>query len=181
MEEIHFRTPGKENTEMVLRIAKEYAEKNNIRNIIIASTTGYTANRAAEILSEFKLVIITHSTGFSEPNHQEFPKDLEDKLESEGIQVLTTAHALGGINQLLENSLGEIIKRTLRIFCQGVKVAVEISTMAVDAGLIRNDEDCLTVTGTGNGADTLLLIQPASSSHLFDLKVKKILAKPIHF
>jgi hypothetical protein len=181
MEEFYFKTAGKEHTEIVLRIAKEYAEKNDVQNIVIASTTGYTASRAAEILSKFKLVVVTHSAGFLEENQQEFPEDLRTKLESQGVQVLTTAHALGGINQLVENSLGQIVKSTLRIFCQGVKVAAEISIMAVDSGLIRTDEDCLTISGTGKGADTLILIRPANSSNLFNLKVKKILAKPIDF
>jgi len=67
----------------------------------------------------------------------------------------------------------------LMMFCEGFKVAVEIAAMAADAGLVRTDEDIISIAGTGKGADTALVIRPAISKRLFDLRVKKILAKPI--
>ena len=82
----YFKTPGKENTEKVLEIAKKYTEENNIQSIVVASTTGSTAKRAAEMFSDRNLVIVTHSTGFSKPNHQEFPEGLKVELESKGVK-----------------------------------------------------------------------------------------------
>ena len=93
---------------------------------------------------------------------------------------MTTAHAFDGVNRLADaGSVGQIIRDTLRMFCEGVKVCVEIAAMAADAGLVRTDEDLISVGGTGRGADTVLVIRPSNSRKLFDTKVRKVLAKPI--
>ena len=77
----------------------------------------------------------------------------------------------------MAGSIGGIVTKTLRMFCEGFKVAVEIAAMAADAGLVRIDEDIVSIAGTGKGADTALVMSPAISRRLFDMKVKKILAK----
>ncbi|HQM74208.1 MAG TPA: hypothetical protein PLL62_03085, partial [Candidatus Saccharicenans sp.] len=74
--------------------------------------------------------------------------------------------------------LDEIIAYTLRCFGQGLKVAVEISLMAADAGLIRSGEPCLSLGGTERGVDTAVLLSPVNSQNFFDLKIMEILAKP---
>lgn len=177
MEVAYFEFPGKENTEEALKIAKDYAEKNKINNIIVASTTGYTAQKAAEIFSNKNLIVVTHVTGFQEADEQQFPSELRKRLEENGIHVITTAHAFGGVNKLV-HGFGEIIANTLRMFSEGVKVAVEIAAMAADAGLVSTREDAIAIAGTGRGADTVLLLRPANSKRLFELKIKRILAKP---
>jgi hypothetical protein len=72
----------------------------------------------------------------------------------------------------------EIIAQTLGVFGQGTKVACEIALMAADAGLIRTDEEVISIGGTGSGADTALVIKPAHTHDFFELKVKEILCKP---
>jgi len=176
----YFEKPGSENTDATLQIAKNYAEKEGIKRIVVASTTGYTAQKAAEVFQGYSLVVVTHVTGFREPNKQQFPQDLREKLEAKGVKVLTTAHAFDGVNKLADaGSIGQIIRDTLRMFCQGIKVAVEIAAMAADAGLVRTDEDVVSIAGTGRGADTAIVIKPAVSRKLFDTRIRKILAKPI--
>lgn len=179
MEVTYFDSYDLENTDKVLRIAKKYAKQNEINTFVIASTTGYTAERAVKILGRKNIIIVTHVGGFQLPNRQQFPEELRNKLEKKGIKVLTTAHALGGINKLKDDSIGETIANTLRIFSEGVKVCVEVSAMAADAGLVRTDEDIIAIAGTGRGADTSLVIRPSYSRNLFDLKVNRILAKPL--
>jgi len=177
----YFDSPSAKHTEKSLEIARDYAQKNGINSIVIASTTGFTAEKAIEIFKDTKMniIIVTHVTGFLKPDHQQFPEKLRDRLESNGIKVLTTAHGFGGINRIVESSPGKIIANTLRMFCQGVKVAVEIAVMVADTGMVKTNEDVVSVAGTGRGADTVLVISPANSRNLFDLKIKKILAKPL--
>jgi len=50
--------------------------------------------------------------------------------------------------------------------------------MAADGNLIPVDRDVVAVAGTDGGADTALILQPAYSSTLFDLRVKEIICKP---
>lgn len=175
----YFKGGGKQHTDAALKIAKEYADKHKIKSVVVASTTGFTASKAAQVFKGKNLIIVTHVHGMRNPDTIEFPQELREKLESEGVKVITATHAMGGVNYLAERSIGNIIADTLRMFCQGMKVAVEIAAEAADAGLVRTDEEIISVAGTGRGADTVLVIQPENSMRLFDMDVKKILAMPI--
>jgi len=62
-----------------------------------------------------------------------------------------------------------------------MKVCVEIVLMATDAGLTSIDKDVIAIAGTGRGADTAVLVRPASTSDFFNLKIKEIIAKPREF
>jgi len=53
--------------------------------------------------------------------------------------------------------------------------------MAADAGLVRTDEDIISMGGTARGIDAALVLQPANSSSIFDLKVKEVICKPAAF
>ena len=52
--------------------------------------------------------------------------------------------------------------------------------MAADAGLVRTDENVISVGGTSRGSDTALVLTPVTSQNFFDLRIKEILCKP-HF
>jgi hypothetical protein len=72
----------------------------------------------------------------------------------------------------------EIIAHTLRILSQGVKVCCEISCMAADAGLIRTDEECIAIGGSGGGADTAVVLKPSNTHRFFETKIHEIICKP---
>jgi len=57
-------------------------------------------------------------------------------------------------------------------------VAVEVVLMAADAGLIPTDKEVIAIAGTGEGADTAIVVKPAYPRKFFDLRIKEILAKP---
>jgi hypothetical protein len=180
---VYFTEPGQENTEAVFVIVRQRAEELGIKKVLVASTSGGTAVRAAETLPGLIIIAVTHSTGFRESNVQEFTNDNRRLLEEKGGTVLTTAHAFAGISRAVRNkfdtyAIGEIIGATLRTFGDGMKVACEITLMATDSGLVRTDEDIITIGGTAHGADTALVLKPVNTDHFFDLKVKEILCKP---
>ncbi len=180
----YFKKPGPTNTRAVLEAVSKRAGELAIKNILVATNSGRTAFETREVLGPgHKIIAVTHVTGFQKPNHQELSKDIRKELESKGIAVLTCQHAFGGIGRAIRNKLStfqvdEIIAFTLRTFGQGTKVAVELALMATDAGLVRTDEDVISIGGSGKGADTALVLQPANSFHFFDLKVKEIICKP---
>jgi hypothetical protein len=60
-------------------------------------------------------------------------------------------------------------------------VAIEVSLMAADAGLISILEPCISIGGSSWGADTALLLRPANAQTFFDLRVLEVLAKPRSF
>ncbi len=180
---LYFERPGKEHTEEVLREVKKRAEELGIKKILVASTTGYTAEMASEILGDKEIIVVTHSYGFKKENENEFPEELRKKLEERGIKVLTATHALSGVERAIRKQLGtwlpvEIVANALRIFCEGMKVCVEIAMMAADSGLVRTDQDIIAVAGTARGADTAVVLRPAYTFKFFDMKIKEIICMP---
>jgi hypothetical protein len=177
---------GKENTEKTLEAAFEYAAKNNIRDIVVASTWGETAEKIVKRrdLKDFNIVIVTHNTGFSEEGKQEFPSELKQRLTGSGIKVHTGTMVLRSLGTAIRELTGyseqDLVANTLRMFCQGIKVCVEIVAMAADAGLIPFS-DVIAVAGTGRGADTACLIKANSSNNFFKIKIREIIIKPKEF
>lgn len=180
---VYYRQPGKGNTERTLEIAAQRAEESGIGTVLVASTSGETGLLAVRIIQAAKVVVVTHSTGFLKPDHQQLQPDRKRRIEEKGARILTCQHALGGVGRAVRKKLDtyeleEIIAYTLRIFGEGTKVAIEIALMAADAGLVSTQEPCLSVGGTGQGADTAILLQPAHAQNFFDMKILEILAKP---
>lgn len=180
---VYFEKEGEINTDNVLRLAKEKALELGIKSVVVASTSGATGVKASKIFKGFNLVVVSHSTGFAEKNVQEMSEKNKKIIEENGGKVLTCTHAFGGIGRAVRRKLKtyqmeEIIAYTLRTFGEGTKVAIEISLMAADSGLIRTDEEVISIAGTDNGADTALVLLPANTQDFFEIKILEIICKP---
>ena len=180
---VYFEKPGRENTEETLRLAKARAEALGIKNIAVASSTGVTGFLACELFKGYNLVIISHVTGFSEPNVQRLLPENRAKLIENGAKVITAAHAFGGLGRSVNRrfnaiQVDEIIANVLRLFGQGTKVACEVCCMATDAGYFRTDEDAIGIGGSGGGADTALVIAPSNTHTFFNMRIREIVCKP---
>jgi hypothetical protein len=183
VESVYFGKPGPDNTEKTLEIARRRAEELGIKTILVASTTGETGVKATRVFQGYNLVVVTHSTGFKEPNFQELREENRAIIEEAGARILTCQHAFGGVGRAVRKKLGtyeleEIIAYTLRIFGEGMKVACEIALMAADAGLVRTDELAISIAGTGRGADTAIVLRPANAQTFFDMRIIEILCLP---
>jgi len=180
---MYFDKPGKENTETVLKLVKNYAETKGIRDIVVASTTGETGVKASKILKGFNVVVVTHHFGFRQPGVHELLEENRKKILENGAKIFTATHALSGVERAIRKEFEtimplELIAHTLRLFGEGTKVCVEIVIMAVDAGLIPEGMEGIAMAGTGHGTDTALVIKSASASRFFDLEVREVIAKP---
>ena len=180
----YFDKVGMDNTMEVLRIARQRAEELGIKTIVVASTRGDTAVKAMDILQGLRVIIVTHVTGLRAPDTQEFTEKNRKTVDSKGGIMVTAAHAFAGLSRAMRSKynmyvLGEVIADTLRIFGPGTKVACEIAMMAADAGVVRTDEDVIAIAGSGQGADTAVVLRPVNTHNFFDLKVKQILCKPL--
>jgi len=68
---VYFSSPGENNTETVLALARRRAEELGIKDVVVASVIGETGVKASKIFKGFNLIIVTHHTGFKEPGKQE--------------------------------------------------------------------------------------------------------------
>ena len=183
VQSVYFPKSGSENTEETLALAKRRAEELGIRTIVVASTSGETGVKAVNTFTNYKVVIVTHSAGLQAPDVQELRPQHKEEIVEKGGVILTATHAFGGVGRAIRRKFNtyqvdEIIAQTLRVFGQGTKVACEIALMAADAGLIRTDEEIISIGGTGKGADTALVLRPAHTHDFFELSVKEVLCKP---
>ncbi len=186
MKEIrYFEEKGKKNTEETLQLVRKRVQELEIKNVIVASTHGYTGLVAAKALEglDVKIIAVTICEGYKKEGWAMTRKERE-KLESAGIKVLTCLHALGDdVNSAFTEkhggkSFAEVVARTLYLFSQGMKVCVEIVLMAADAGLIDVGQEVIAVGGTGSGADTAIVIKPSYPRKFLDLRVLEVICKP---
>ncbi len=179
----YFEKPGRENTDAVMEIVKTRAQELGINTIVVASYHGFTADKVVKALEGKKIIVVGGFLESTMKNLAETFSQGDEKLIKEKATVLIATHLFSGINRAMRkkfdsSSPGEIAAQALRIVGVGVKVALECTVMAADAGLVRTDEDVIAVAGTRGGADTAILVQPVNSQDFFDLKVKEILCKP---
>ncbi|MEM2110561.1 MAG: pyruvate kinase alpha/beta domain-containing protein [Candidatus Bathyarchaeia archaeon] len=181
----YFENTGPGNTEETIKLARERALELGIRDIVVASTHGKTALKAAEVFdaSKFNIVAVTICEGHKSSGWA-MSKEEREKLLAKKIKVFTGIHALGDdvssafTEKFGGKSINEIVAQTLYRFSQGMKVCVEIVLMAADAGLIPVGKDVIAIAGTGEGADTAIVVKSTYPRTFFDLKINEIIAKP---
>jgi uncharacterized protein len=176
---VYFEQPGPENTAQVFTIVDQALAENGIRKIVLASTWGTTAEYAMDHYKgkDVHLVIVPHQYGFS-PTGQRFPQALAARATIEGHQVYFGT-MLFHTDKLFGPGVPQWVADFLRIFCQGVKVCVEILLMAGNGGLVEAGERVIVVAGSGRGADTALIMTGATSMNLKQLHISQILCKPL--
>lgn len=180
----YFSTAGDVNTSRSFELARARAEELGIKTVIVASTSGATGVQAAEYFQGYEVIIVSHSAGMREANTQELTEENRRKIEARSGRILTTTHALGGVNRAIRRKFNtyqvdEIVAGTLKIFGQGIKVVFEIALMAADAGLVRTDTPVLCIAGTNSGADTAVVLIPTYSQAFFELRLLETICLPV--
>jgi uncharacterized protein len=176
---VYFEEPGPNNTEVVLNLAAERAKARGINKIVLASTTGDTARKAAKLFTGtgVKLVVVPHQYGFMREG-QRFPQELITELEKQGHRVHFST-MLFHTDDLYGTRSPSVLAMLLRTFCQGMKVVHEILLMAANGGCVASGEKVIVVTGSGRGSDTAVVAIAAPSTRLWELHITEIICKPL--
>lgn len=181
-----FETKGIENTNRTLEIALKEANERQT-DIVVATTGGNTAKALKELADQLnfqgKIIAVTHAYGFSKPGENTISREFREELKGMGVILVTASHVLSGAERGLSNKYHgvypvQIIADTLRMLSQGVKVCVETSVMALDAGELDYGKPIVCIGGSGRGADTVAIVTPAHANHILDTKINAIIAKP---
>ncbi|MGD2188103.1 MAG: pyruvate kinase alpha/beta domain-containing protein [Desulfobacterales bacterium] len=182
---MYFDRPGKDNTDQTLKLAAQRAKDLSLKEVVVASTTGFTAYKTVEIFAGSRITVVTYHSGFKEPFKNELPDDVKADLQNKGIKVVAASHALSGVERSIAKKHSGvypvlIMADTLRLFGQGIKVAVEVAVMAADAGALTGN-DIIAIGGSGRGADAALVLKPAHQNNFFDMRIREIICKPRSF
>jgi hypothetical protein len=165
-----FEHGGRQNTVATLEAARERARALGIRQLVVASSHGSTALEARRIFEglDVRIVAVAISAGFSGVG---WTMSAEERaaLERAGVPVVMGIHALGDD---VSDALGavapnRVVRAALYRFCQGMKVAVEITLMAAEAGLLDTKQEAIAV-----------VLKPACCRSFEELEIREVLAKP---
>ena len=183
----YFEHPGAENTDEIMGIVADRMKRGDIKNVVVASTTGDTARK---LISRLKgtgtgVAVVTSQCGSEKEGESEMSKDVEEELIESGAKVVRASHVLSGVERSINRKVGgasrvETVAEALRaLFGQGMKVCVEVTIMAADNGAIPCGEvEVIAVAGSGSGADTACVVRPAHANGFFNFQVREILAMP---
>jgi len=175
---VYFDGPGDVNTDQLIGVVQDRLAKGDIAAVVVATTTGRTALRVRELLGEdVPIVAASFQKQHRMGDGRSFPlpqPGLVEHGKAAGIKFTVEA---GPTHFLRETS--PHIPETLKSFGQGVKVAFEVTVMAVDAGLVEEGTKVIGIGGSSTGADAALVVTAAGTAGLKKVWVHEVLAKPI--
>ncbi len=197
VESYYFESSGREHTMDTLLAARRRLEELGLSHCLVPSRTGSTALMAADVFrgSGAGIIAITHQYGYMEPGEWCIEDERLAELEKLGVKVATCTMPLTVMSRpfrphwkrpedyvLYQTTHPcDVIADTLRLFGQGMKVAVEIVMMAADMGLVPVEKDLVSLGGTHEGLDTAIVVRAANTPQMFNLRVREIIAKPREF
>ncbi len=157
----YYLAAGKENVDQTLSLIKKTAQEQGMENVVIASTTGFTAKKATETLSGTGLKLTFVGT-----TRDKFPSELIADLKEKGCNVC--------FSREVKYDFSDPVRTAYKRFSQGVKVAVEIAMIAAQEGFVSTDKDVISM----GKWDTALVIKPSISSRFEELMIRELICKP---
>ena len=181
----YFDKKGPDNTKKTLEIALAGCNAWEINQIVVASSRGNTALMLKEAADPaLDIIAVTYSAGSRYVEDVKAFNENADRLVESGIKIVRGIHAMSGTERAFETKYKSpfiplnIVADTLRMFCHGVKVCVEIAIMAAEHGYISPDEAVVAIAGSHHGADTAVVLKPAYAADMFKTRIKQLLCMP---
>jgi hypothetical protein len=183
---VYFADRGPANTGRTIACALACCREQSIGTIVVASSSGETALKVRRAAGpECGVIAVTYGAGSRFVEEVEAFNANRQRLEAAGINIVRGIHALSATERTFENKYAakfiplNLVSDSLRMLGQGMKVCVEVAIMAAEHGCITPAEDVVVIGGSGEGADTAVVLRPAYAAAMFDLRILQILCKPL--
>jgi len=150
-------------TEETLRLAKRRGDDLGIRHFVIASSTGFVAKKALDVLADRALIFVGEVREW-------YDKGFLKELENKNVPVI--------FSHEVKYSYVSDVQVAFRRLSEGAKVCPEIVMIAADKNLIPVGKEVIAIAGTGSGADTSMVIVSAKSKNFRELKIRELICKP---
>lgn len=134
--------------------------------------------------AEIDIIVVTYSAGSRFPEVVKQFLENRDDIMAKGITIVRGMHSLSATEKAFQNKYKtgmmplNIVADSLRMFCHGIKVCVEIAIMAAEAGHITPHQDVVATAGSHRGADTAVVLKPAYAANMFETKIRALLCMP---
>lgn len=190
----YFNVCGQVNTEKTLKLAVQRAHRLKIQKLVVASETGLSALKAADMLrgSRIDLIVVTSAADTKIENT--IIGDLKigisdekiwNQLEENGAKIVRATDPLYNIGAALERksvpTLAALIRFCLGMISSGTAVCVTATLMATDNGVLSEGEEVVAVAGSWIGLDTALVTRAVNSVNLLKagaMQIREIICKP---
>jgi len=171
----YFENGGEENTENVLKIARERFSRGDIDAVVIASTQGKAGLKAADIFADTKtsLVIVGEVI---DGNQNPFP-EVSKKLEVMGHKVIWGL-PMGQMSKFSHSDNAKLVADAYKRISEGFKVVCEIVLIATNAGYLKKGVKVISIAGTHSGSDTAIVAKASGYDDFLQFQVHEILCKP---
>jgi hypothetical protein len=189
-----FDRPGAGNTPRVIRAVESRVREGGISKVLVASETGRLALEVKRRLPRKTIVCVT----FDQETRRTYEKPslMKKELTAKGIVIVDTVKEPLARKLRLRNwwerknvdipgESADLFWMTL--ICvggHGLRTAVEIVFMAVEAGAVKVGERVIAVAGTARGADSAIVMRATrfedavGEQPLSRMKIEEILAMP---
>ena len=114
----YFSQPGKENTQKTLELAVERALLLQLEAILVATKSGETPLRLAEVAQAFRfagrIIAVTYHQGLFDNETLSISKENQKLLAEKNIPIVMSSHALSGVSRSFRrNSVGLAFQKLL--------------------------------------------------------------------
>lgn len=200
---IHFfESPGEGNTEEVIKATAKRASEGDIQAIIVASISGRTAIQMAEHLvvnnQRIPVLCVSGPPSWRQYPEYKFPlisRESQKRLDKLGVRIINwIEEPFKSIlfrnwwdKETLEVKWPEAGLFWMTLICvggHGLRTAVEVIFMTVEAGRIAFGERVIGMAGTAKGADSAIVMRATRFEEAVGsdpdkrLKIEEILAMP---
>ncbi|MEM2904189.1 MAG: hypothetical protein QW587_00425 [Candidatus Bathyarchaeia archaeon] len=182
---LYFERPGSQNTLPVIEAVNERLRFGDIRTVVVPVTTGKTAELfSRELRGEAEVVTVSEDEAAAATKRIASPE--------RGLLGSLTRSRLEEASRLADKRLrreafdmtflpfsGETwnaVRETLYAFGQGMKVAIEVSVVAVELMKVKPYSRVIAVGGTEGGTDTAIVVRTSPQNEAFGKETKKRLA-----
>lgn len=167
--------------DVTLQAIFDRAELLNIHYLVTASASGGTAIRAHELLQErgldIQIVCVSNPIGWNSAGVNPMKPENKRILEEKGVKIVQGSRPFNGLDFAFQKRFGgislatSVLEAYLR-FSEGVFHAIQVATMAADAGYVPTGEDIIAEALY----DTALVMQAANLNNFFDTNIKEVIA-----
>ena len=171
---VYFDKTGPDNTDDVMRLVDRRVAEGGIAAVAVATTTGKTALRARELIANKDVPVL--GIAFQPGADTSYPPPeaaIRREAEAAGVRFIPDEPLVKYIRHIDGES-----PETLRHFGQGIKVAIEVTMMAAEAGMVEEGATIIGVGGSSHGADAAVVVRCAKPEGIKSLWVHEILCKP---
>ena len=148
--------------ENILKEAVDAAKKKNVSTLVVASTSGKTADSLFELAKGEKLniIVVTHDEGKPE-SQRRFSQDIRRKLLAHNVTVYTHNPRMILARKIIARLFGRFgfprwykhLQEVKDKYGSGIKVCHIIAQMLIEGKILRDDK-VVAIAGSKSGADS---------------------------